>query len=55
MTEAQRNRLEAYIRSNLQKKTMKKVMMKLSFHSSQQLLHSQPYPLLQHQGVACRW
>jgi hypothetical protein len=25
MTEAQRNRLEAYIRSNLQKKTMKKV------------------------------
>lgn len=26
MSEAQRNRLEAYIRSNLQKKTMKKVL-----------------------------
>ncbi|WIA14954.1 hypothetical protein OEZ85_001665 [Tetradesmus obliquus] len=30
MTEAQRNRLEAYIRSNLQKKTMKKVLQELT-------------------------
>jgi transcription initiation factor TFIID subunit 11 len=30
MSEAQRNRLEAYIRSNLQKKTMKKVLQELT-------------------------